>query len=220
MPGNDHMSTVKNRESILFFIGCCILAIGIIVSPHKMNEASYVNLSEYSSVNAICELATLKNFYHNVVMYEKEPDGGNRFVNDVLLWPFGGFAKVGYKQFWMEYSGIVEAGIDAGLIRISDPDPQGVVEIYVPDAKVINVYAAEKSLTEPLTERGWFTKITGKEKTEAFSSAQSAMRREAENDLALLRRAKENAKVLLERYVVNTGNGMGRRLSVKWINTP
>ena len=185
--------------------------------PLNSEKHTSIDLSEYSSVRTICELATLKCFYHNVAMYEEEPGGSNKFVNDVLLWPFGGYTKIGYKQFWLEYSGIVETGIDASKIQIHEPNAQGIVEVFVPEAKVLNVYADENSLTEPLSEKGWFTKITGKEKTEAFSTAQNAMRHEVENDQGLLSRAKENAKMLLERYIVNTGKEMGRSLTVVWI---
>ena len=78
----------------------------------------------------------------------------------------------------------------------------GIGEIYVPDAHPLSVYADEDSLTEPLTEEGWFTSVTGKEKMETFSTAQNAMRHEAENDQSLLMKAKDNAKVLLEKYII------------------
>ena len=214
------MSIKKNIPSIIVGIICFATGLGILLFPHNHNEPSRVDLSEYSSVNAIYELTTLKSFYHNVAMYESEPDGGNKFVNDVLFWPFGGYARVGYKQFWLEYSGIVETGIDASQILITDPDDQGNVGVFVPDAKVLNVYADENSLTEPMSESGWFTTISGKEKAEAFSKAQSAMRQEAENDQALLKRTKDNAKLLLERYIINIGREMGIEFSVNWIETP
>jgi len=211
------MTSKKNIPSITAGIICFIAVTVILLFPNINNESSRVNLTEYSTVNTICELATLKSFYHNVAMYEKEPDGGDKFVNDYLFWPFGGYTKVGYKQFWLEYSGIVEIGIDASQIQITGPNAQGVVELFVPDAKVLSVYADESSLSEPLSENGWFTTISGKEKTEAFSTAQNAMRQEAENDQNLLRRAKENAKLLLERYIINTGKEMGLNFSVNWL---
>ncbi len=210
------MTKKKYLPSIIAGILCLLAVLGIFLFPYG-NRSSRVDLAEYSTVNTICELATLKSFYHNVAMYEKEPDGSDLFVNNVLLWPFGNYAQVGYKQFWLEYSGIVETGIDASQIQINGPDAKGVVEVYVPDAKVLSVYADENSLTEPLSENGWFTTISGKEKTEAFSTAQAAMRQEAENDQALLRRAQENAKQLLKQYIVNTGKEMGLNLSVKWV---
>ena len=94
------------------------------------------------------------------------------------------------------------------------------MEVFIPDAKVLSVYADDNTLTEPLSENGWFTAISGKEKTEAFATAQSAMRQEADNDQTLLKRAKENAKLLLERYIINTGNEMGLNLSVNWVDKP
>lgn len=209
----------RYMPSIAVGIICSIMVICILTFPHS-NESTKISISEYSSIKNICELATLRSYYHNVAMYEKEPDGSNKFVNDVLFWPFGEYTKVGYKQFWLEYSGIVEAGIDASQIKITEPDTQGVVEVFIPEAKILSVHADDNSLTEPLSENGWFTTISGKEKVEAFSAAQSAMRQEAENDQPLLKRAKENAKLLLERYIIETGNEIGLNLSVKWVEVP
>lgn len=220
MKGNIKATVKKNLPSIIAGIICLIAVICLLVIPSRNREPKKINLSEYSSINTICELATLRSFYHNVAMYEQEPNGGNKFVNDVLLWPFGGYTKIGYKQFWLEYSGIVETGIDASKIIINGPDANGIVEVYVPEAKVLSVYADEASLTEPLSENGWFTTISGKEKTEAFATAQAAMRQEAENDQSLLRRSRENAKLLLERYIVNTGKQIGADYTVKWIDSP
>jgi len=208
----------KNKRFIIVAVVVMLIAGAILIFINKRSED--INISEYSSVNTICELASLRSYYHNVAMYEKEPDGGDKFVNNVLFWPFGGYTKVGYKQFWLEYSGVIETGVDANQIKISGPNAQGVFEIYVPDARVLSVYADENTLTEPLSENGWFTTISGKEKTEAFSAAQTAMRKEAENDQVLLKKAKDNVKQLLEQYVINTGDQIGRKYSVKWKDTP
>ena len=110
--------------------------------------------------------------------------------------------------------------VHATQIQISEPDSNGVVSIYVPDAKVLNVRADNKTMTDPITEKGLFTQITGEEKKEAFADAQKKMREEAEADQALLRRSKENAKTLLSQYVLNMGEEMGVDLSVKWVDIP
>lgn len=210
----------KNRAS--FFAGTIFLIIAAIIFffPSKPKVSQPITLSDYSSISTICKLATLKSFYHNVAVYEETPDGGNKFVNNILFWPFGNYTKVGYKQFWLEYTGIVETGIDAGQIQITGPNTNGIVDVYIPNAEIIDVYADEKSITEPLSESGWFTSISSKEKMQAFATAQSSMRQEAENDQTLLKRAKENAKILLERYFINVGNEMGINLSVNWIDKP
>lgn len=206
----------SNIYSIVIGVACIVLTLIIMLYPNSKKHEQ-INLSEYSSVNAICELATLKSFYHNVVMYEQEPNGFDKVFNDILVWPFGVYTKVGYKQYWLEYCGIVETGIDAGAIQITGPDENNIVEVYIPEARIMNIYADVNSLSDPLTESGLFTTISGEEKTQAFVTAQNSMRQEAETDQAMLRRAKENAKTLLERYVVNTGKAMGMDLTVKWV---
>lgn len=214
-------NTIKKNLPII--ITSCIflfIIIGILLIPNRRKNTVSLNISEYSSINTICELATLKSFYHNVAMYEEKPDGGNKFFNDVLFWPFGGYSKVGYKQFWLEYSGIVEIGIKANKIQIVGPNEKGIVDVYMPDAEVLDVSADESTLSEPLSENGWFTTITGREKTDAFAKAQSAMRQEAEQDQSLLKRAKENAKLLFEQYIINTGKEMGVDYSINWIQSP
>ncbi len=213
---------IKRNKNIIITVAVCVVVIFSIILflPNNSKNAKPDIISDYSSVNAICELATLKSYYHNVVLYEKEPSGGEKFLNDILLWPFGVYTKIGYKQFWMEYSGIIETGIDASRIQINSPSKEGIVEVFVPDASVLSAYADINSLTEPLSEKGFLTTITGEEKAEAFAEAQNAMRNEAENDQALLRRSKENAKMLIERYIINTGKEMGIDFSVSWIETP
>ena len=220
MKDNAQMRIKKYAPSIITGVLCLVVALGILVIPIGKKAPRHVDLSEYSAVNAICELATLKSFYHNVVVCEEEPSGTVKTISTVLLWPFDRIAKTGYKQFWLEYSGIVETGIDASQIQIGNPDANGVVEVFVPDAKVLSVYADESSLSEPLTEKGLFTTITGEEQARAFAQAQGAMREDAESDQGLLGRAKNNAKILLEQYIKKTGNGIGVDYSVKWVNGP
>lgn len=210
----------KSILSIVIGIICLVLAAVILLLPKNNNTSVSHDLSEYNSVSTICELATLRSFYHNVAMYEEKPQGGDKFFNDVFAWPFGELVNKGYKQLWMEYTGVVESGIDAEQIQIKDPSAQGIVEVYIPEAKVLNVYADESSLSEPIRESGLFTTITGEEKAEAFAKAQATMRQEAEADQKLLRRAQNNAKILLERYIINTGKEMGKDYSVKWISEP
>lgn len=211
-------SSIKGMlPSVIIGIICFAIVIGVLIIPVKKKSPIKKDLSEYSSINAICELATLKSFYHNVAVYEEGPDTGASIVN-TLLWPF--YTKAGYKQFWVEYTGIVESGVDAGQIRISSPNAEGVVEVFLPEAKVLNIDADDKSLSNPITEEGMFAEISGEDQVKAYSAAQSSMRQEAENDTSMLTRARNNAKLLLERYIIDTGKMMGVDYSVRWIDTP
>ena len=196
-----------------------LLVIVILCYPNNKKVSKKVDLSEYSSINSICELASLRAFYHNVAMLEEEPSGKAKFFNDVVAWPFGGFVRTGYKQLWLEYNGVVEAGINAEEVQVNSPSTDGVVEVYVPDATILSVHADETSFSEPITEKGLFTSISGEEQMAAYSKAQNVMRQEAENDQDLLIRAKDNAKLILERYIINTGKEMGKEYSVKWLDS-
>ena len=220
MKNNALMMMKRNIPIVLSGMICFVLLIVILFLPGNKKESRPVELSEYSSISDICELATLRSYYHNVAMYEEEPEGAVKVISDILTWPFNQLLKTGYKQFWLEYSGIVEIGVDlkTDKIQINNPDASGVVNVYVPDAKVLNVDANENSFSDPLDETGLFTTITAKERSDTYAAAQDAMRQEAENDQALLGRAKNNAKILLERYIVNLGKAMGVDYSINWVD--
>ncbi len=220
MKKNALMMMRRNTPIVLSGMICLVLLIVILFLPGNKKESRPVELSEYSSISDICELATLRSYYHNVAMYEEEPEGAVKVISDILTWPFNQLLKTGYKQFWLEYSGIVEIGVDlkTDKIQINNPDASGVVNVYVPDAKVLNVDANENSFSDPLDETGLFTTITAKERSDTYAAAQDAMRQEAENDQALLGRAKNNAKILLERYIVNLGKAMGVDYSINWVD--
>ncbi len=212
----------KNLPIIISGIVCIVILALILFVPGRKKETETFELSEYSSVSDICELATLRSYYHNVAVYEEKPEGAAKVISDILTWPFNSLLKTGYKQFWLEYSGVVEIGIDlkADRILINNPDDGGIVDIYVPEAKVLNVDADESSFSDPLDETGLFTTITAKERSYAYAEAQNKMRQEAENDQALLRRARNNAKILLERYIVNLGKELGVEYTVNWVDNP
>ena len=62
-----------------------------------------------------------------------------------------------------------------------------------------------------------FTEITADEKAQAFSAAQSTMKENANSDTSLLNQARNNAKELLKRYVVNVGKQIGQNYTVEWL---
>lgn len=200
----------KEKKTLIKNLKICfvllVLAIVIFFFPNFEKEEVQENV-EFSAIDKICELATLRCYYHNVAEDEKQPDG---------LYKYGWF-KYGYKKFWIEYDGIVEVGIDVGEVEVSPPDEQGTIEISIPDAKILNLYPNEDSMSEAIYEKGVFTDITTEEKSIAFAKAEATMRENAESDESILTQAKENAKKLLEQYVVNMGKQIGQEYQVKWI---
>ena len=160
---------------------------------------------EFSLINKICELATMKCYYHNVAQVEQDAEGVFSFLS------------VGYKKYWVEYSGYVNVGIDVSQVRVQGPDSNGVVEVFVPDAQVQTVNLDNDSISDPIVETGLFTEVKMSEKLEALGQAQEDMGKAAENDRALLVQAKERARSLIKEYIENVGELVGKSFTVKWI---
>ncbi|MDO4788246.1 MAG: DUF4230 domain-containing protein [Johnsonella sp.] len=202
----------EKKYAKIFFFNTAITAFALIALVFALpflggKKERKESRAEFSAVNKICELATLRCYYHDVAEYEKQPDG---------LFQYGLF-QYGYKKFWIEYDGIVEIGIDAGRVKVNAPDKDGVVRIYIPEAQILNINADPDSMGELISETGKFTQITAAEKAEAFARAQESMKIHAQNDGSLLMQAHHNAKELLKQYVINVGEEIGQHYTVEWM---
>ena len=161
--------------------------------------------ADFSGVTSVCELATLKCYYHNAAKAETEASG-----------IFAKWLKTGYKKIWTEYSGIIEYGIDISQVTVSEPDKNGVVTVTMPDAQVLNVDVDEDSLGTPLTDTGFLTSVTTEEKTTTLAGAQEAMEQQAKENTEMLSQAKARAKTLIEEYIKNVGESIGEEYTVEW----
>ena len=184
----------------------CVILITLLSINCLFGCGSQKQKPDFSSIKSVCELSTLKCYYHNVATYEKNAHG--------LLKVFGS----GYKKIWIEYSGIVNLGIDINKVDISEPDTNNVITIIIPDAEVQSTSLDKSTLSEPLTDKGVFTKITTEEKTEALSSAQQNMKETAQKDTSLLAQAKEHAKLILQGYINNLGEEFNEEYTIKWVD--
>ena len=200
----------KKRLVINIVVLVGMLTIGIlIVNFHGFNfSRSTENTIDFSGVSKICELSTLKCYYHNVAELKKDPDG---------LFQYGWF-KYGFKKLWIEYTGVIEVGIDVNQVQVNEPDENNIVYVYVPDARITKVSADSDSMSEPISDTGVFTEITIEDQNQAFSQEQSKMEASANNDTTILNRAKNNAKKLIEQYIVNVGKEVGENYKVKWLD--
>lgn len=156
-----------------------------------------------SRMKAICELATMDCYYHVVAKYFEEDAEG------FWIWKKD-------KCFWVEYSGVVTIGIDATRLEIEVEDTE--VTISIPPAVILDISVDEKSLTED----SYYIEhdsapITAKDQTKAFEEAQKNMRDKAASDTTLLQNAQQRAQSLLEDYVNNIGDAMGKKYNINWI---
>lgn len=169
-------------------------------------EKEKETIPNISRVRAICELATLDCYYHNVAKSIKEKGRG--------------FAHIGEKErkFWIEYDGIVRLGIDAskvGMVR------QGEwIIITIPEAKVLGM--SDYSFAEGYyvsSEDGIFNKneITAQDQTKALAEADRQVRNMFSNDEELLVGARERAKELIENYIDQLNKGTGMDYRIEWV---
>ena len=200
------------NKTINIILLLVLLVIAFLFGINKffeINKGHNIDLAERNSIDKICELATLRCYYHNVVEFEDQPD----------IFKYGVY-RYGYKKFFFEYSGIVEVGVEAGDVRIGQPERDGTIKVYVPEAKILNISADNDSITEPVKDTGWMTTITTDDIATAFSTAQQEMKEEANSDKIILKQARDNAKELVKQFIINTGNLFGKTYTVKWVDEP
>lgn len=155
-----------------------------------------------SQMKAICELAVMDCYYHNVAKFKEEDAEG------VLWWQKD-------KQFWIEYSGTVTLGIDASLLAVEVKDTE--VTITIPEATVLRCTVDSTSLSEDsfiVTKDS--ARIAAEDEVAAFAAAQTYLEESASRDTALLASAQQRAQGLLEDYITNIGKAVGKEYSVKW----
>ena len=161
-----------------------------------------VELQE-AQMRSICELATMECYYHNVARYHEEDAEG------VLWWKKD-------KNFWIEYAGVVEIGIDASLVNIEVEDD--LVTITIPAAKVLGCRVDENTLSESsFIIAKDSAKVEAQDQTMAFKEAQGNMEQAASQDSTLLESARQRAQKLLEDYVDNIGESIGKEYRIQWI---
>lgn len=157
---------------------------------------------EISQMKAICELAVMDCYYHNVAKYFEEDASGAWF------WKKD-------KKFWIEYSGVVRIGIDASQVQMQVRDKQ--VEITMPRARVMSCTVDAASLTpESFIVASDSAKVDAQDQTRAYEEAQTNMEKEASGDSALLATAQQRAQNLLEEYVKNIGEAVGTEYTITW----
>lgn len=189
---------------IIFFLTIIFGMIILFWEDKKDTEEVAQNDVQFAELKTICDLATIKSFYHNVADYEEEASG------------LFGFMGVGYKKFWMEYTGVIEAGIDFSEVRLDSSDETGIIKVYVPDAQIINADVENTSISTTAQETGIFTDVTLEDESDALWHAQVEMKENAMQNKALLNQAKERAKQLIKEYIVNQGKLLGKEYHIVW----
>ncbi len=190
------------------FLGIFLLLCLPFVSGCQQQSTKEADPIDTRQIRNIADLSTLEVYYHNVATFEEKSG---------LQW----FFNHGYKRMWFEYTGIIEMGVDVSRVDISGPDESGLYTITLPEAEVLtNPQIDENSISDPLVETGFLTDLTDEEYLATLEEAQANMRDAANNDDSLKFQARERAKVLLERFVINYGEAVGEDYSVQFVDAP
>lgn len=188
------------RKKIISIVLAAVMCMTCISCGQK--EQKMVEEPKVSQVKAICELAVMDCYYHNVAKYFEEDASG------IWLWKKD-------KKFWIEYSGVVRIGIDASQVQMEVKDKQ--VEITMPKARVMNCTVDAATLNiDSFIVASDSAKVEAEDQTKAFEEAQKNMEMEAAGDAALLANAQQRAQNLLEEYVKNVGGVTGKEYAINW----
>ena len=185
----------------------CILISAVLMlslAACSNTEPDPVDLEpDTSQMKAICELAVMDCYYHNVAKYElKDAEGFLWWTKD--------------KNFWIEYSGVVTLGVDVSRVTVEVDGTK--VTISIPAAEVLSCTVDSSSLTEDsyIVAKD-SAAIEAEDEIAAFSVAQADLEATASKDTALLARAQQQAQQLLEDYITNIGKATGKSYSIEWI---
>ena len=181
----------------------CVMALLSLTACGKAGMNSESMEPKTSQMKAICELAVMDCYYHNVAKFTEEDAEG------FLLWKKD-------KNFWIEYSGVVTLGIDASLVKVEVSGSE--VSITIPSASVLNCTVDSSSLTEDsfIVAKN-SAKIQAEDEVYAFEAAQTYLEQAAADDTALLASAQQRAQELLEEYITNIGKAVGQEYTITWI---
>ncbi len=169
---------------LIFFMVCMI--------PSSRGMKQYTFHIEQQKV---CRFASVKAFYHNVGKSEADAKGLGKI-----------FFNYGYKKFWIEYDGTVELTLNCEEIKISKNPLTNTVYVQLPkEILVENPKVLGNTMSDGITDRGLFTKITDEEKKAAKNQAKSTMVERAENDTDLKNYAMERSKSLIKNYIESIG---------------
>ena len=162
---------------------------------------------DFSDVKEVAKLSALECYYHNVVKYSRASDG---YLFNLID---------NQKNLRFEYDGIVEMGLNVEKVSISSPDENGIVTITIPEVEILEHPDIDtNSMTDPIEINGWqwFNHVSADEKKQAITDAQNDLLEVARNDVGAKAQAAQRAKDILEQYVKNVGEAIGKTYTVKW----
>ena len=158
-------------------------------------------------IQSICNLATLKCYFHNTAKGVKEAGTG------VSHW--------GEKDtpFWFEYTAQATLGIDGNQVNMVIDGND--ITVYMPHAKILgNITVDPDSTSNPIYRpNAWYrndVEITAADVTKSMSKANDEIRAQISSDKTLLNSAEKRAKDLIENYIAQIMELSGVNYKIHW----
>lgn len=162
------------------------------------------SVPDISQIRSICELATLECYYHNVAKSIKEKGKG--------------LSHIGEKErvFWIEYSGVARFGINVSKVTMETKGNE--ILITIPKAELLGLSDHAFAEGSYISSDDGFNKnpITSENQTEAVAAAEEDIREMFAKDDAILSKAQDNAKKLIENYIRQLGQLSKIEYEITW----
>lgn len=159
------------------------------IETEETTEKPQAPYPDISQIRSICELATLECYYHNVAISTKEKGQGLSHIGEKD------------REFWIEYSGVAKLGVNMANVNMEIQDKE--IVITIPKAQLLGLSDYTFSPDSYISEDDGINKnpITPENQTQAVAKAQEDIRQRFSKDDAMLMRAQERAKSLIENYI-------------------
>ena len=200
------MKRLSNWKLSLIIIAVDILLFGALFFTNNKQTEPFDKQIASTNIQRICELATLDCYYHNVSNWSQ---------------PAYNFLGYGEKTVWIEYDGMVRVGINAGKVKISDPDKDGIITVTIPEATILDKDLDENSIKELDREKTvlFFTDwVNAEDRKKALANAQNDMEASVRKNEMILNEARERAKRVVERNIVAIGEAAGKHYTVEFVD--
>ena len=160
----------------------------------------------------VAEFCTLECYYH--------ASGIKSFPKTVAL-----VIPIGDAGYCVEMEATVRVGIDASYLKVDDPDPLGNVTVHIPQAKILENPLVDEDSVRAFSGGNWLTLfdqknflLTSEEKAEVRKEAENRIRDMAEQDDVTKANARQRAKDLIEKSIVELGKSIGQDYKVTFVD--
>ena len=157
-------------------------------------------------IQSICELATLKCYYHNTAKAVKSAGTGLMHLGEEDT------------PYWFEYTAQATFGIDGHKVRVV-VDGNDII-VYMPHSRILSIDVDPNSTTDPISKpRTWYRNdvhIEAQDITDALAEANINLKKEIMADEKQFLIAEKTAQDLIQNYIDQITAMSGTKYKVQW----